>query len=120
MVVLGGEFSKMICPTPAEKACFEKRTSSSRGKSKECKSFLNRSMNHSDIDTVDDTLAKIGNNIKTLRISKGISQQELANLASIDRAFISTIENGKRNLSVSVLHKIATNLDSNISEIFKD
>ena len=94
--------------------------SNSAFESKECKSFLNRSMNHSDIDTVDDTLAKIGNNIKTLRISKGISQQELANLASIDRAFISTIENGKRNLSVSVLHKIATNLDSNISEIFKE
>ena len=76
-------------------------------------------MNHSDLDSVDDTLSKIGNNIKALRISKGISQQELANLASIDRAFISTIENGKRNLSISVLHKIATNLDSNISEIFK-
>ena len=43
-------------------------------------------MNHSDVDSVDDTLAKIGNNIKTLRISKGVSQQELANMASIDRA----------------------------------
>ena len=94
--------------------------SNSAFESKECKSFLSRSMNHSDLDSVDDTLSKIGNNIKALRISKGISQQELANLASIDRAFISTIENGKRNLSISVLHKIATNLDSNISEIFKD
>ena len=94
--------------------------SNSAFESKECKSFLSRSMNHSDVDSVDDTLAKIGNNIKTLRISKGVSQQELANMASIDRAFISTIENGKRNLSVSVLHKIATNLDSNISEIFRD
>ena len=77
-------------------------------------------MNHSEVDSVDDTLAKIGRNIKNLRISKGVSQQELANMASIDRAFISTIENGKRNLSVSVLHKIAYNLDSNINEIFKD
>ena len=37
-------------------------------------------MNHSDVDSVDDTLSKIGNNIKALRISKGISQQELANM----------------------------------------
>ena len=77
-------------------------------------------MNHSGVESVDETLQKIGNNIKSLRVSKGISQQELANLASIDRAFISTIENGKRNLSVSVLHKIALNLDSNISDIFQD
>ena len=94
--------------------------SNSAFESKECKSFLNRSMNHNEVDSVDDTLAKIGRNIKNLRISKGVSQQELANMASIDRAFISTIENGKRNLSVSVLHKIAYNLDSNINEIFKD
>ena len=66
----------------------------------------------------DETLLKIGNNIKMLRVNKGISQQELANLASIDRAFISTIENGKRNLSISVIHKIALSLDSNITEIF--
>ena len=108
-------FSKSINSKPDFVCC-----SNSAFESKECKSFLSRSMNHSDLDSVDDTLSKIGNNIKALRISKGISQQELANLASIDRAFISTIENGKRNLSVSVLHKIAVNLDSNISEIFKD
>lgn len=94
--------------------------SNSAFESKECKSFLNKSMNHSGVESVDETLQKIGNNIKSLRVSKGISQQELANLASIDRAFISTIENGKRNLSVSVLHKIALNLDSNISDIFQD
>ena len=88
--------------------------------SKECKDFLSRSMNLKQSSTFDETLINIGHNIKTLRISKGISQQELANLASIDRAFISTIENGKRNLSISVLHKIAQSLDSNITEIFNN
>ena len=59
------------------------------------------------------TIAILGKSLEPCEIS-------IFNLASIDRAFISTIENGKRNLSISVLHKIATNLDSNISEIFKD
>ena len=77
-------------------------------------------MNLKQSSTFDETLINIGHNIKTLRISKGISQQELANLASIDRAFISTIENGKRNLSISVLHKIAQSLDSNVAEIFNN
>ena len=94
--------------------------SSSAFESKKCKSFLSRSMKQADEDTVDNTLAKIGTNIKFLRVSKGISQQELANLSSIDRAFISTIENGKRNLSISVLHKISVSLDSNINELLKD
>ena len=88
--------------------------------SKECKEFLSRSMNLQENSTFDETLLKIGNNIKVLRVAKGISQQDLANLASVDRAFISTIENGKRNLSISVLHKIAQSLDTNITDIFNN
>ena len=77
-------------------------------------------MNLQENSTFDETLLKIGNNIKVLRVAKGISQQQLANLASVHRAFISTFENGKRNLSISVLHKISQSLDTNITDIFKN
>ena len=66
---------------------------------------------------MDKTLNAIGSKIRNVRISKGLSQAELAKLSSIDRAFLSSVENGKRNLSVSALHKISKSLDVSLNEI---
>ena len=66
---------------------------------------------------MDKTLNAIGSKIKSIRISKGLSQAELAKSSSIDRAFLSSVENGKRNISVSALHKISKSLDVSLNEI---
>jgi len=53
------------------------------------------------------TLKKIGQNIAKIRRQKSITQEELAGLTTIDRSYLSEIENGHKNLSVLALLKIA-------------
>ena len=48
-----------------------------------------------------------GKNIKAAREMKGLSQEELAELAGFDRTYISLIERGKRNLSLLNICKFA-------------
>ena len=52
-------------------------------------------------------------NVKELRISKGLTQQELADLTYLSREYICDIENDKRNKhpSLSVIGRIALTLN---------
>lgn len=64
-----------------------------------------------------DILKTIASNIKKYRKEKGISQENLANIASIDRTYMTDIENAKRNLSIKVLEKIANALEIDIKQL---
>ncbi len=66
-----------------------------------------------------DIKIKIGLNIKNIRIKKGLTQEELSISAGMDRGYISNIEQGKRNISVTCLEKIAIALEIDISDLFK-
>ena len=63
---------------------------------------------------------KFGKNLKRLRTEKGISQENLAFLADLDRTYIPSIEKGERNVSITVVEKLANALNVDISEFFKD
>lgn len=56
---------------------------------------------------IDDLLATIAKNIVTLRKKIGITQDELAFRAGIDRTYIGYVENSKHNLTLGILQKIA-------------
>ena len=58
---------------------------------------------------------KLGEKIKSLRKSKGISQEELSTTLNINRNFLSRIETGKSEPSASILRNIAKlfNVDLN-------
>lgn len=60
----------------------------------------------------------LGDNVKTLRLSHGLSQEELAFRAELDRTYISQIERGISNPSVLVILKIATILGVAFEEHF--
>lgn len=62
-------------------------------------------------------LQTLGQNIKNIRKSKQISQIDLAVAVGIDRAYLSEIENGRRNLSINILYAIADALEVNLSDI---
>ncbi len=66
-----------------------------------------------------DIHQKTGLAIVQLRKERGISQYNLAIKAKITFRYLSDIENGKRNLSLNILEKIANALDVNLSEIFE-
>ena len=60
----------------------------------------------------------IGNRILELRREKGLSQESLANLAEVDRTYMTGVETGKRNISVQILFKIIIALGSSYKDFF--
>lgn len=67
-----------------------------------------------------DIKKKFGKKVKLLRIERGWSQEKLALSADLDRTYIPSIEKGERNVSITVVEKIAKALNINVSELFKD
>lgn len=63
---------------------------------------------------------KFGQKVKQLREEKGFSIEQLANISNVDRNYISDIEKGKRNVSIEIIEKIITALDSNFMAFFND
>ena len=63
-------------------------------------------------------LENIGLNIRRYRKQKNLTQIELAVIVGIDRSYLSEIENGRTNLSVSVLYAISDALEIDITALF--
>ena len=66
-----------------------------------------------------DIRKKFGKRVKELRQSKGLSQEELAHLAELDRTYIPSIEKGERNVSIEVIQKLSIAFGIKISELLK-
>jgi transcriptional regulator with XRE-family HTH domain len=62
----------------------------------------------------------IGNRIKQLRKVENLSQEALANLAEVERAYMNGVETGKRNVSVKLLSKIIQALNTDFATFFND
>jgi len=54
---------------------------------------------------------------RELRIERGLSQERLAQLANLDRTYVSGIERGERNATLASIVKLADALDLRVSEI---
>lgn len=67
-----------------------------------------------------DIRFRVGNRIKKIRETKGISQKDLAYEADLDRSYIASIEVGKRNVAIINLEKIAKALKIPIYELFNE
>lgn len=67
----------------------------------------------------DGRLVRIGEAIRTLRLDRGISQEELANLSGIDRGHMGRLERGERNVSILNLFRVAEALGTAPSEILR-
>ena len=61
----------------------------------------------------------LGNRIKYLRLQHGISQEKFALLIDMDRTYLASVENGKRNISINNIEKIANGLEISLEELFK-
>lgn len=56
---------------------------------------------------MSDINKEVGFKIRTLRQEKGLSQEKLAALADLHRAYIGQIERGEKNIGLKNLEKIA-------------
>lgn len=62
---------------------------------------------------------KIGELVREYRLSKKLTQQELAEKSDLSLPFINLIENNRRNLSVDTLLKILSAMDIDPSDFFR-
>lgn len=67
----------------------------------------------------DVFLKSFGKEIKKLRIDKDLSQEDLADKASIHVTLLSRIENGKANVTIENIFKIASSLNVTLCDLFK-
>ena len=67
-----------------------------------------------------DIKEKIGLRIRQLRHEQNISQEAFADVCELDRTYISSIEKGRRNVSIINLEKIANALNISLSTLFND
>ncbi|RKL65800.1 hypothetical protein CR203_18225 [Salipaludibacillus neizhouensis] len=69
----------------------------------------------------DDTFVyvkeRIKDNLINLRKERGMSQRDLAGDIGLSQSFINMIEQGKRDLHIKTLHKIATYYDVQIHDL---
>jgi len=67
-----------------------------------------------------ETIDEIGKQIKLERKKRGLSQEGLAMKAEIDRAYMSSIEQCQRNISIRMLYQITSKgLDMTMVEFFQ-
>jgi transcriptional regulator with XRE-family HTH domain len=65
-----------------------------------------------------DIRKRFGKRVKELRQAKGLSHEELAHLAGLDRTYISDIEKGESDISIEIIQKLSIAFKINISNLF--
>lgn len=64
-------------------------------------------------------LGLIGQAVREIRLSRGMTQQQLADLSEMNRTFIVAVEKGRQNASALTLVRIAAALDVLPAELFR-
>lgn len=66
-----------------------------------------------------DANYELGKRIQYLRMSRKMSQEDLALESGVNKNYLSDLERGCRNPTVKILAKIATGLGISLSDLFK-
>lgn len=67
-----------------------------------------------------DVRRLVGQNLRRLRKAAGLSQEELAHRAGIDRTYVSGVERGIRNPTVLILQDLANVLGAKPADLLHD
>ena len=62
---------------------------------------------------------KFGNRVRELRMQRNISQEKFALQIDMDRAYLASVESGKRNISLENIKKIADGFNITLEDFFK-
>lgn len=65
-----------------------------------------------------EILVRFGQNVKTARLKKGLSQEELAEITGVHRTYIGMIERAEKNITLENVEKIALGLRLKIADLF--
>lgn len=67
----------------------------------------------------DPIHSRLGENLKRIRTQLGMSQGDVAKKIGADRAYVSGVENGRRNVTLSTIAKLAQSLGVEVDELMK-
>ena len=62
---------------------------------------------------------KLGQNIKEIRLRRKMSQGDICRKLDMDRSYMSAIENGKKNITIQQLERLAQALDISVDKLLK-
>lgn len=66
-----------------------------------------------------DVRSLVAWNLRRLRVAKNISQDELALISEVERAYVGHLERGTKNPTIDTLAKLAVALECEIMELFR-
>ena len=66
-----------------------------------------------------DIRARLGSNIRRLRAERGLSQEAFADLAGIHRTYVSDIERGARNPTITIVKRLGDALDVEAADLLR-
>jgi transcriptional regulator with XRE-family HTH domain len=58
--------------------------------------------------------------LKQIRQSRGLSQEELAEIAGLHRTYVGSVERGERNVSIDNMERLSKALEVDITELLKN
>ena len=61
----------------------------------------------------------LGQNIKKIRTKKGMTQGDICRALDMDRGYMSAIENGKKNITIQQLERLAQALGVSTDKLLK-
>jgi transcriptional regulator with XRE-family HTH domain len=64
-------------------------------------------------------LINLGEVVRKRRLALNLSQEELAGRAGVHRTYLSDIERGARNITITVLNRLADALEVKVSRLFR-
>ena len=72
-----------------------------------------------DISAPDPCVA-FGQRLRRIRLQRGLSQEQLASLAHLDRTYVSSCESGRRNATIRTIARLSAALDVDASALVSD
>lgn len=66
---------------------------------------------------MSDVAVRFGMRLREVREAAGISQEKLAELATLHRTYVSSVERGKRNISIENIERLALALGVSMREL---
>jgi len=76
-------------------------------------------MTETALDTPDDLLVPLGRKVKVLRAGRGMTRKMLAADSAVSERYLAQLEQGKGNISIGLLQRVAKALRTDIADLLQ-
>jgi transcriptional regulator with XRE-family HTH domain len=74
---------------------------------------------HADVPDSDNLVAVFGANLKAARIKRGLTQAQLAERAGLLQQYISLVESGKQNVTLTTVQALANVVHQDVTDMLR-